>query len=93
MNGHPKKHAPHIVHATFPGADNERLLFQLDEAGILAASGSACSASADEPSHVLRALGISDKDARSSLRFSFGKQTTDEDISDTLQTLRSLLAK
>ncbi|MBW3569282.1 cysteine desulfurase [Candidatus Parcubacteria bacterium] len=92
INGPDKNRLPSNVHATFPGADNERLLFQLDEAGIMAASGSACGAASVEPSHVLRALGLSDTEARSSLRFSLGRETTKADIEYTLQTLDKILA-
>ncbi|HET8709166.1 MAG TPA: cysteine desulfurase family protein [Candidatus Saccharimonadales bacterium] len=88
VTGTQKFRLPNNVHITIPGGDNERLLFQLDEAGIMAAAGSACSASRNEPSHVLRALGMSDEQARSSLRFSFGR-ATDEAAVDTL--LRTLL--
>lgn len=91
VNGHPKKHAPHIISVTFPGEDNETLLFQLEEAGILAASGSACSASSGKPSHVLGAMGLSDKEARSTIRFSFGHQTTEDDIRETLSELKKLV--
>lgn len=79
LNGSVKTRLPNNVHLTVPGYDNERLLVQLEEEGFLAAAGSACSASSDEPSHVLRALGLTDDEARSSLRFTFGRFTTDED--------------
>lgn len=92
VNGHPKKHVPHILNITFPGADNERLLFQLEESGVLAASGSACSASSEEPSHVLGAMGINDELARGSLRFSLGRQTDEKAIDYALKTLKSVLA-
>lgn len=91
INGPSKNRLPSNIHATFPGADNERLLFRLDEAGIMASAGSACSASAEEPSHVLNAMGLSDEQARSSLRFSFGRETTKLDLEYTLQTLEKLL--
>lgn len=91
INGHPKKHAPHILSVTFPGADNEKLLFQLEEAGILAASGSACSASSGESSHVLGAMGLSGEEARSTVRFSFGRQTKGADIRKTASELKKLL--
>jgi cysteine desulfurase len=87
-----KYHLPNNVHATFPGRDNERLLVQLDEAGILAAAGSACSADSGEPSHVLRAIGLSDADARSSLRFTMGRDTTKAMIDKTVHTLAALLS-
>ena len=56
INGSMSHRLPNNVHLTLPGHDNEKLLFQLDEKGILAASGSACSASKQQPSHVLTAL-------------------------------------
>lgn len=80
VNGSLKKRLPNNVHITIPSTDNERLIFQLDAAGIMAAAGSACSAGNDEPSHVLKAMGFSDQDARSSLRFTMGRNTTKSDI-------------
>lgn len=87
INGSTKNVAPHILSVTFPGYDNERLMMQLDEEGVMAAVGSACSASSDEPSHVLGALGLADKDARATLRLSFGRQTTKDDIKKTAYLL------
>ncbi len=80
INGSRKNRLPNNVHVTFPGQDNERLIFQLDAAGILCAAGSACSASSDEPSHVLKAMGKTDAEAQSSLRFTMGRETTEPDI-------------
>ncbi len=91
VNGSLKHRLPNNVHITLPGTDNERILIQLDEAGILCAAGSACSASNEEPSHVLRTMGISQTDAQSSLRFSMGRQTTEDDVRRTVATLASLL--
>lgn len=90
INGSRKKRLPNNVHITLPGQDNERLLFALDEAGIMAAAGSACSASNEEPSHVLRALGISDVWAQSSLRFTMGRATTEADIDATVAALTEI---
>lgn len=87
VNGSPKHSSPHIVNVTFPGVDNERLMMQLDEAGIQVAVGSACSASSREPSHVLKAMGLSDAQARSSLRLSFGRATKKTDINEALRLL------
>jgi cysteine desulfurase len=90
INGSSKHQAPHIAHLTFPGADNERLMMELDERGIQSAVGSACSASSSEPSHVLRAIGLFDELARASLRFSFGRATTEKDIGQTVKILAKL---
>lgn len=87
FNGSDKKSLPNTVHVTIPGQDNERLLVKLETRGVLAAAGSACSAASDEPSHVLRAIGVSDAEARSSLRFSMGKHTNLQDIERAARTL------
>jgi cysteine desulfurase len=91
VNGSNKHQSPHIVHVSFAGKDNERLMMELDERGIQVAVGSACSAANMEPSHVLRAIGMSDDEARSSLRFSFGRQTNKNDIQKTIKILKSIL--
>lgn len=91
INGSPNHSVPHIVSVKFDGLDNERLMFELDEAGIQAATGSACSASSQEPSYVLSAIGLSPQEARSSLRFSFGRSTTQKDINKTVSRLKELV--
>lgn len=81
----------HILSVTFPGRDNERLMMELDEQGIECAVGSACSASRQEASHVLSAIGLSDELARATLRFSLGRQTTQKDIDKATEQLQQLL--
>lgn len=92
-NGSRKKRLPNNVHITLPGQDNERVLMLLDEAGIQAAAGSACSASNEEPSHVLRAMGVARKDAQASLRFTFGRQTTEADVHTLVDVLAGIAGK
>lgn len=92
INGSRKVRLPSNVHITIPGQDNERLLMALDEAGIMAAAGSACLASSEEPSHVLKAMGASDEDAQSSLRFTLGRDTTEADVRRVVDVLASLVA-
>lgn len=92
VDGDRKHSTPNNVHMTFPGVDNERLMMELDEAGIICAEGSACSASSDEPSHVLKAIGLSDETARSTLRFTMGRSTTKAHIDYVIATLQKLLA-
>ncbi len=91
VNGSLRYRLPNNVHVTFPGVQNETLLLQLEQAGFLAAAGSACSASHDEPSHVLKAMGSSDADAQASLRFTFGRSTTAQQVDDLLAVLRRIL--
>lgn len=91
INGSLKYRLPNNLHITIPGQDNEWLLIQLDEAGIMAAAGSACSAGNQESSHVLHALGLDDDAARASLRFSMGRATTSETVDQTVRTLAQLI--
>lgn len=90
INGSLKYRLPNNVHLTLPGKDNERLLIQLDQTGILAAAGSACSASNEEPSHVLRAMGLDESAAQASLRFTMGRATTEAMIEQTVTVLAGL---
>jgi cysteine desulfurase len=90
VNGSLKHRLPNNIHLTIPGQDNERLLVELDERGILAAAGSACSASSEEPSHVLRAMGLSDADAQASLRITMGRMTSLHDLETLITTLSNL---
>ena len=91
INVSTKYRLPNNVHITITGQDNERLIMALDERGILCAAGSACSASNEEPSHVLKAIGLTDKQAQSSLRFSMGQETTEADIKTTIKTLAEII--
>ena len=91
VNGSLKHRLPNNVHLTIEGIDNERLLIELEQSGILAAAGSACSASDDTPSHVLKAIGLTDAQARASIRFSMGRATTSAMMSQTIDSLRTLL--
>ncbi len=72
--------SPKVASFTAHGADGEALLMNLDMAGVAASAGSACSAGTMQASHVLTALGLSESDARASLRFSFGFATTRAEV-------------
>lgn len=95
INGDPRHRLPHNLNITLEGLDGEAAVLYLDNAGVQASTGSACSIGSDEPSHVLLALGCTPAQANSSLRFTLGKTTTPEDIQQaaeiivkTLQHLR-----
>jgi cysteine desulfurase len=77
-NGDPARAAPHLLNVSFEGVEGESLRAGLP--GLAVSSGSACSSATQEPSYVLRALGRDDELANASLRFSFGRRTTVEDI-------------
>ncbi|WP_019588177.1 cysteine desulfurase family protein [Deinococcus apachensis] len=77
---HPPDGSPKVASVTLPGADGEALLMNLDLLGVSASAGSACAAGTMQPSHVLTALGLSEEDARATLRFSFGAATTGAEV-------------
>ncbi len=91
INGSRQQRLPNNIHLTLPGQDNERLLIKLEQQGILAAAGSACSASHEEPSHVLQAIGLSRDEARASLRLTMGQATTSRDVSRAAQALAAAI--
>lgn len=91
VNGSQKNRLANNIHVTIAGRDNETLMMQLDDLGVQCAVGSACSASNDEPSHVLMAMGLSRADAQSSLRFTMGRSTTQEDVDYLVDSLRKLI--
>ena len=85
--------AGHIVHAVFPGADSDSLLFLLDERGVDSSAGSACSAGVTQASPVLAAMGFGDDDARGALRLSLGWTSTDHDLEVLLAALPESLER
>ena len=87
LNGHPTLRLPGNANFSFPGVEGESLLMRLDLAGIACSSGSACTSGSLEPSHVLSAMGLSPDTARSSVRFSLGRDNTAEEIDRVLTVL------
>lgn len=91
INGSLKHRLPNNIHITIPKCDNERLIMSLSNEGILVAAGSACSASKKAPSHVLKAMAKTDKEARSSLRITLGRKTNQTDLDRLLSTLLKII--
>lgn len=85
--GDPRDRLPGNVHVLFPGTIGETLLFLFDTAGIAVSTGSACQAGVTEPSHVVLALGRDADDARSVLRLTLGRTSTDADVDAFLAAL------
>ena len=86
-NGDPVRRLPANAHLTFPGCEGDSLLMLLDARGVECSTGSACSAGVPQPSHVLLAMGCSDEDARSSLRFSLGHTSTPADVDALVEAI------
>lgn len=78
---------PNTVYFSLPGIDGETLVGKLDRAGFAVASGAACSSAKPEPSHVLMAMGVEPVLARGAVRVSLGRETTEQQVRDFLQTL------
>jgi cysteine desulfurase len=93
LNGHPVMRLPNNVNVSVDYVEGESMVLNLDLEGICASTGSACSSSSLEPSHVLLAMGLSHEQAHGSLRFSLGRLTSDEEIERVLDILPRIVAK
>lgn len=92
-NGSAEQRVPHISNLRFEGIDGERFVMELDEQGIQLATGAACSAQADKPSHVLHAIGLTDKEANSSIRMSLNYDVCDDDINRAATIITAAILK
>ena len=93
LNGHPLKRLPNNVNVSIDFVEGESMCLNLDLEGIGTSTGSACTSSSLEPSHVLLALGLSPEQAHSSLRLTLGRWTTEEEIDRVLEVLPHIIAK
>lgn len=93
LNGPREKRLPANADFSFRFIEGESILFSLDLAGIAVSSGSACSSGSLEPSHVLLALGLPEGLAHGSIRFSFGKHNTVEEIDYAVETLKAAVQR
>lgn len=90
LNGDLKQRVPHNLNVSFDSVDGDSLIKELND--IAVSSGSACTSASLEPSYVLRGLGCSDELARSAIRFSVGRFTTEEDVDFTIELLRNKIS-
>nr|WP_317043999.1 cysteine desulfurase family protein [Ekhidna lutea] len=91
LNGVIENRLPNVTNIAFTGVDGERLLLSLN--GLAVSQGSACTSAVVEPSHVLKAMGIPDQLANSSLRFSLGRFTTEDEIDFAIQKVTAAVNK
>ncbi|MBK9707583.1 MAG: aminotransferase class V-fold PLP-dependent enzyme [Acidobacteria bacterium] len=92
-NGDAERRLPSIANLNFDHVEGEGLQISLDLKGVAVSTGSACSSGSTEPSHVLVAIGLSQDTGHGSLRFSFGKDNTREDVDYVLETLPAIVGK
>jgi cysteine desulfurase len=78
LNGHAKLRLPHNLNLSFAYVEGEALMLAME--GVALSSGSACTSASNEPSHVLKAMGVSDEKAHTSLRFGLGRFNTREEV-------------
>ncbi len=93
LNGHPELRIPNTLNLSFKGVEGESIILSLDLKGIAVASGSACTSGSLEPSHVLSAMGVPPDLAQSSLRFSFGRSNTFDDIDYVVEVLPEIVSR
>jgi len=93
LNGHPVNRLPNNVNISFEGIEGESILLNLDMEGVAASTGSACSSSSLEPSHVLLSIGLTHEFAHGSVRFSMGKHTTKDDLDYVVEVLPGIVKK
>ncbi|GAC1371797.1 MAG: cysteine desulfurase NifS [Candidatus Saccharimonadales bacterium] len=93
VNGDPRRRLPNNLNLTIPGVEGEALILYLDNVGIQASTGSACSTGSLDPSHVLLAIGRTASEANSSLRLTLGRSTTTADVEAALTALPPIVTR
>ncbi|MGI5842339.1 MAG: cysteine desulfurase family protein [Christensenellales bacterium] len=93
VNGHPQQSFPSIISLTFERVDGESLTALLDLEGVSVSTGSACASHAIQKSHVLKAIGLSDQESQSTIRVSFAKSITKEEINFAVEKIAECVAR
>jgi cysteine desulfurase len=93
VNGHGENRLPNNAHFTFLGVNGEDLIIKLDENGIAASTGSACSVKTQKASHVLAAMGFAHEQIAGSLRLTVGLTNNVEEVQQTVAALKKIVAE
>jgi len=93
INGDPAARLPNTSNLAFLGVEAQAILLKLDQEGVCCSLGSSCTTGAVQPSHVLRAMNLTNERARSSLRFSFGRYNTEAELDKVLEIIPRIVRK
>ena len=93
INGDPAGRLPNTSNLAFLGVDAQAILLKLDQEGVCCSLGSSCTTGAVQPSHVLRAMQMTNERARSSIRFSFGRYNTEAELDKVLEIIPRIVRK
>ena len=93
INGDPAARLPNTSNLAFLGVEAQAILLKLDQEGVCCSLGSSCTTGAVQPSHVLRAMKLTNERARSSLRFSFGRYNTEAELDKVLEIIPRIVRK
>jgi cysteine desulfurase len=93
LNSDPDSTVPNCVNLSFAGCDGMNLAMNLSAKGVYVSTGSACTAGDVAPSHVLKAMGLTDDEAKSALRFSMGASTTAAEVERAAETTRAIVER
>lgn len=93
LNGHPALRLPNNVNVSFLDIEGEAAILYLDAEGIMASTGSACASASLDPSHVIRATGLSYEAAHGSIRFTLGRSTTEEDVDQVIRVMPAIVER
>ena len=93
LNGHPTRRLPNNINLSAAHVEGEGMILSLDMLGIACSTGSACSSSRVESSHVLTAIGLPEEFSHGSLRFSLGRYTKENDIDTVLETMPQVVGR
>ena len=93
VNGDPGARLPNTSNLAFNGVDAQAILLKLDQEGVCCSLGSSCTTGAVQPSHVLRAMHMTNERARSSLRFSFGRFNTEDELDKVIEIIPRTIRK
>jgi cysteine desulfurase len=93
LTGHPERRLPTIASFWLEFIDGERLIMELNEGGVAVSTGSACSSGKIEPSHVLLAIGLNERQAKSGLRLSIGRWTIEDEVDYVIECMNEIAKK